>query len=204
MLYVILSAMPPNTHTHLTYSKRAPPRGQSLIEFALLLPVILILILLIVRIMLILNLWYTLTATADIAVRAAALTGSAAAARDIVYANMSGAGPANLSISFEPDQALFYAVPTATIPASPLPPRKGTPTAKASATARVTPTLTPTPDALSLINTELIPEHAIKITIVYEEQVVGALLPAWTIRLSANATARLEARLQPLPTLEFF
>jgi Flp pilus assembly protein TadG len=82
------------------------PRGQSLIEFAVLLPAVLILILLIVRMMMILNVWYSVTQTANIAVRAAALTGDAYEACKIVTENLIGFAPDRLQlhIQFGADQ----------------------------------------------------------------------------------------------------
>lgn len=105
------------------------PRGQSLIEFAILLPAVLILILLIVRMMMILNVWYTITQTANIAVRAAALTGDTYEACKIVTENLVGFSPdrLKLNIQFGKDQKadcqFVYTQPVQGRPtATPIPP----------------------------------------------------------------------------------
>ncbi len=160
-------------------SKKSSHNGQSLVEFAVLLPAVLTLILLIVRMMMILNTWYTLTSAAEIAVRAAALTGNAAIARQIVLDNMPGADPAQLSITFQPDLPTFGFPPT------------------------VTPLPSVTPNILAPIDPQNIPDYPIRISLVYNEQIAGPLIPTWTLRLSANATARLETRIKLTPMRYF-
>ncbi len=170
------------------------PRGQSLIEFALLLPAVLIMIMMIVRMMLILNLWYTVTAAAEIAVRAAALTNNADSAKQIVLDNLPGVDPNRIHIEFEPSAPVFYTTPT------PIP--------TATGTRRANPTATPIPkvtiDPLASIDPFQIPDYPIRITITIDELLAGPMIPDLRIKLSASAIGRLEVRLNPLPTMGYF
>ena len=75
------------------------PRGQSLVEFAVTLPAALLLVLLIVRMMIILNVWYTITQTTNIAIRAAALTGEASQACRLVMENLRNYAPDHLTVT---------------------------------------------------------------------------------------------------------
>lgn len=163
--------------------------GQSLIEFAVLLPAVLVLILLIVRVMMILNVWYSVTNAADIAVRAVALTGNTNVARQLVIDNLPGIDTTRLVIKFVPDQPVFK--------------RYVTPTPNPTPTGRA-PKPTETPDVLAMLNPDNIPDNPVRIEVSYDMQIAGPLVPAWTIRLGANATARMEPRVTAAPTREFF
>ena len=155
-------------------------RGQSLVEFAITLPAVLSMLLLSVRVIIILIAWYRIVDAADIGVRAAALTGSADSARQVIYHNLSDLDQDSLSITFIPDTTHFGRPPTTT----PLP--------------------SVTPNPLTAIDPKAIPDFPLRITVTYTFQVAGPLFPAWTINLTASATARIESRLTPLPTLPFF
>ena len=155
--------------------------GQSLVEFAISLPAVLTLILLSVRMLMILNAWYMLVNAADIGVRAAALTGSPDTGRQLVLANMPGVASTDLTITFAPGNTKTFTFPP-------------TPTIMPKATA----------DPLGLADPHTILDAPIRISVLYHLQLVGPLAPEWTINLTASATARLEARLSPLPPLVYF
>lgn len=159
----------------------APRAGQSLVEFAISLPAVLSLILLSVRMLMIVNAWYMLINATDIGVRAAALTGSADTGRQLVLDNMPGVGSTELTISFTPANTKTFSFPP-------------TPTIMPHATA----------DPLGLADPHNILDAPIRISVVYHFQIVGPLVPDWTVSLTASATARLEARLSPLPPLVYF
>ncbi len=216
-------------------------RGQSLIEFAILLPAVLILILLIVRMMMILNVWYTVTQTANIAVRAAALTGDTYEACKIVTENLIGFAPDRLQLNIQfgsnqkADCKFVYnqlvqspptptpvppgvtvtpgeptPVPPVSITVNPplptfLPPVRPSPTVATPAKGATAPP-SPTPDLIALTRPENLLDAPIRIEIVYEMQIAGALLPEWKIPLRAAAWSRLEARIRVVPTAtpEFF
>ncbi len=155
--------------------------GQSLVEFAISLPAVLSLILLSVRMLMIVNAWYMLISATDIGVRAAALTGSADTGRQLVMDNMPGVASTQLTITFTPDNTKTFIFPP-------------TPTIMPHATA----------DPLGLADPHTILDAPIRISVVYRYQIVGPLVPDWTVALTASATARLEARLTPLPPLIYF
>jgi hypothetical protein len=152
--------------------------GQSLVEFALSLPAVLTLILLSVRMLLILNAWYMLVNAADIGVRAAALTGSRDTGIQLVLANMPGVASTDLTVTFTPSNTKTFTFPP-------------------------TPVIMPT-NLPGLADPFTIPDAPIRINVVYQFQLVGPLVPQWTVALTASATARLESRLTPLSPLNYF
>lgn len=192
------------------------PGGQSLIEFAVLLPSVLILILLIVRMMMILNVWYTVTQTANIAVRAAALTGDTLEACKIATENLPGFSPDRLRFKirfgatqeatcfFTVTQTNLQAVPIVGITITPMLPTFVPPITPSPTPFTVTPApgtrRPPTRDPLEQLDPARLADSPIRVEIVYDIQIAGPLIPAWTIRLTASATSRLETRLRVIPT----
>ncbi len=158
----------------------APRAGQSLVEFAISLPAVLSLLLLSVRMLMIVNAWYMLINATDIGVRAAALTGDADTGRRLVLLNMPGVSSAELTITFTPANTNTFKFPP-------------------------TPTIMPhaTVDPLGLADPHNILDAPIRINVIYRFQIVGPLVPDWTVSLTASATARLEARLS-FPTPVYF
>jgi len=177
--------------------------GQSLVEFAFSLPAVLTLIVLSVRMLMILNTWYVLINAADIGVRAAALTGRADSGRRLVLENMPGVSSDEISVIFTQPFAKVPAVPCANSAAIA---STITPDNRQTFAFPPTPTIMPhaTADPLGLADPHTILDAPIRIQVVYRFQIIGPLAPDWIINLTACATARLEARLVPLPPLTYF
>jgi hypothetical protein len=180
------------------------------------------LIMLIIRLMMILNVWYTVTQAANISVRAAALTGQAEAACRLMVENLPGFDPQRLkfAITFGTDQRALceFSVEQSTRSLEPIVHITVTP-GLPKFVPPVTPSATPstptpgqtaiptfTPDPIGSLDVNRLADAPIRVEVTYDIQIVGAFLPAWTIRLSAAATARLEtrAKIVPTPTLVFF
>jgi hypothetical protein len=177
---------------------------------------------LIIRLMMILNVWYTVTQAANISVRAAALTGQAEAACRLMVENLPGFDPQRLkfAITFGTDQRALceFSVEQSTRSLEPIVHITVTP-GLPKFVPPVTPSATPstptpgqtaiptfTPDPIGSLDVNRLADAPIRVEVTYDIQIVGAFLPAWTIRLSAAATARLEtrAKIVPTPTLVFF
>lgn len=165
--------------------------GQSLVEFALTLPAALLLIMLSVRVLTIMSAWYMVVNAADVGARAAAITGSADDVRRVILANFPGVDSSSIEIHISPDTPTFDRSPTKT----PIP-LTNTPAARFVPTATV--------DPLIAIDPRRIPDYPVRVSIIYHIQVAGPLAPAWSIALTASATARLETQFHALPTLPSF
>ncbi len=190
------------------------PRGQSLVEFAVTLPAALLLVLLIVRMMIILNVWYTITQTTNIAIRAAALTGEASQACRIVMENLRNYAPDHLTvtISFADKKAVCQFVvlqsplnidPEIFITVTPDLPKFQPPITPSATPYTPTPgqTLIPTNTANPAgADTTQLPDLPVRIQIEYDMQVAGPFAPDWRVHLAAAARARLESRVKVLPT----